>query len=365
MEPLVCVDDYEKYAFSFLPRKNLDFYRSGAGAEITLHDNKKAFQRYRIRPRILRDVSRRDLSTTVLGQKISMPIGIAPTSLQKMAHPDGEIASAKAAEQLGTIFILSTASNSTIEEVSEAAPNCVKWFQLYVFKDRNVTRNLIERAERAGFEALVLTVDLPVIGIRLADKRNKFMLPENIEYANFKEIAHELKNKNSKVDLPAYLNSLSDASLQWQDIEWLKKITKLPIILKGIMTPEDALLAVKVNVDGILVSNHGGRQLDGTCATIDVLREIAEAVESKTEIYLDGGVRDGTDVFKALALGAKMVFVGRPVLWGLAYDGEKGVKDVMEILKREFDTTLALSGCSTINDIRSNMVVHESQLSKI
>ncbi|XP_045472727.1 hydroxyacid oxidase 1-like [Harmonia axyridis] len=362
MDTLVCIDDYEKYAQSFLPKKSFDFYKSGAGRETTLKDNQLAFSRYKLRPRILRDVSQRDMSTTILGEQISMPIGIAPTSLQKMAHPDGELASAKAAEALGTIFILSTASNSTIEEVAEAAPECAKWFQLYVFNDRNLTKNLIQRAEKAGFKALVVTVDLPVMGIRLADKRNKFTLPQNLEYANFREISQILKNKNSKVDLAAFINGLSDASLQWEDINWLRSITKLPIILKGIMTVEDAVLAAKANVDGIIVSNHGARQLDGTLATIDVLQEITEAVGQKIEVYLDSGIRDGTDVFKALALGAKMVFVGRPILWGLAAGGENGVKNVLGILRREFDTAIALCGCCSISDINSNMIVHCSKL---
>ncbi|KAL3282801.1 hypothetical protein HHI36_005966 [Cryptolaemus montrouzieri] len=355
---LVCIDDYEKYALSVLPRDALDFYRSGAGSQQTLADNRQSFLRYKIRPRFLRDVSNRNSSTTILGKKISMPIGISPTALQKMAHADGEVATARAAEAMGTIFILSTASSTSIEEVAKAAPNCIKWFQLYVFKDRNVTRSLVERAEKAGYEALVLTVDLPVLGIRHADVRNKFTLPQHLTYANFDSLTQQLKNSTNKVCLKDYINAIYDSSLQWNDIKWLKTITTLPIILKGVLTAEDALLAAEVQVDGIIVSNHGGRQLDDTFATIDVLEEIVQAVGNKMEIYMDGGIRDGVDVFKALALGAKMVFIGRPALWGLAHSGEDGVNNVLNILRNEFDTTLALSGCRGLGDIRREMVVH-------
>ncbi|KAL3282799.1 hypothetical protein HHI36_005965 [Cryptolaemus montrouzieri] len=361
-----CLDDFEKHALSVLPKNALDYYTSGAGAQTTLEDNKRAFSRYKIRPRFLRDVSKRDLSTTVLGEKISMPIGISPTAMQRMAHPEGELANARAAEAMGTIYTLSTIATSSIEEVAQAAPKCVKWFQLYIFRDRSVTIDLVQRAEKAGFKALVLTVDAPVFGIRLADVRNRFTMPPHLALKNFTSLSMtKFDDKIEGSRLTGYVASLFDDTLNWEDIKWLKTITTLPILLKGILTAEDAVLAVNHQVDGIVVSNHGGRQLDSTFASIDVLEEIVNAVGNKTEVYLDGGIRDGTDVFKALVLGAKMVFIGRPALWGLAYNGEEGVKKILRIIRHEFDTTLALCGCCNVGEIKREMVVHESHHSKL
>ncbi|XP_019872931.1 2-Hydroxyacid oxidase 1 [Aethina tumida] len=367
MNNLVCVQDYENQACSILPKNALDYYRSGAGQQETLLDNRRAFTRYKIRPRCLRDVSKRDISTTVLGEKVSMPIGIAPTAMQRMAHPDGECANVRAAEASGTVFTLSTISTSSIEEVAQAAPNALKWFQLYIYKDREVTRGLVERAEKAGFKALVLTVDAPMFGVRLADIRNKFTLPPHLKMANF------VGNKSTKINeasgggsgINEYVNSLFDPSLQWKDIAWLKSITKLPIVIKGVLRRCDAIQGVKAGVSGIWVSNHGARQIDGTVASIDALPEIVKAVGDKVEVYFDGGIRDGSDVFKAVALGARMVFFGRPALWGLACGGQQGVENVLNILKKEFDQVLGISGCTSIEDIDASMVVHETYYSKL
>ncbi|KAJ8920886.1 hypothetical protein NQ315_015679 [Exocentrus adspersus] len=364
---LVCIKDFEEYAHQVLPRSALDYYRSGAGQEKTLRQNNKAFSRYKIRPRCLRNVSHRDLSTTVLGEKVSMPIGIAPTAMQRMAHPEGECANARAAQALGTVFTLSTIATSSIEEVARCAPHGIKWFQLYIYKDRQVTEGLVRRAERAGFKALALTVDAPMFGLRLADIKNKFTLPPHLKLANFEGTKSTDINKNNEKGsgLNAYVNSLFDASVTWQDIKWLKSLTSLPIVLKGILTAQDALLGVEAGAAGIWVSNHGARQVDGTPASIEALQEIVKAVGDKVEVYLDGGVRDGTDVFKALAMGARMVFMGRPALWGLTYDGEEGVKKVLNIIKTEFDYTLAISGCANVGDIKPSMVVHESYYSRL
>lgn len=296
-----------------------------------------------------------------------MPVGIAPTAMQRMAHPEGECANARAAQAMGTIFTLSTIATSSIEEVAEAAPNALKWFQLYIYKDREVTKDLVKRAEKAGFKALVLTVDAPMFGLRLADIKNKFSLPPHLRLANFEGTkSTDINKKNAKGSgLNAYVNSLFDATLEWKDVEWLQTITSLPIILKGILTAEDALLGVEAGAAGILVSNHGARQVDGTPASIEVLPEIVQAVGHKVEVYMDGGVTDGTDVFKALAIGARMVFMGRPALWGLAHSGEEGVKKVLSIIRNEFDHALAISGCATLSDIKPSMVVHESYYSKL
>lgn len=366
MSNFVCVEDYEKYALNNLPPFVRDYYRSGAGEEYSLRWNREAFKRYRIRPRFLRDVSNRDISTTVLGEKVSMPLGVAPTAMQRMTHPDGECANVRAAEAAETIFILSTISTSSIEEVAEAAPRCIKWFQLYVYSDRNVTLKLVRRAEKAGFKALVLTVDAPMFGDRRADLRNKFSLPAHLRLANFDGV---LSNKINKAKtgsgLNEYVNELFDQTLSWKDVTWLKSITKLPIVIKGILTAEDAILSVNYGASAILVSNHGARQVDGIPATIEVLPEIVNAVKDKVEIYMDGGITQGTDAFKALGLGARMVFIGRPLLWGLCHDGEKGALKILEILKKEIDTTFALTGCTTVKDVTRDMVVNESRYSHL
>ncbi|XP_043255327.1 peroxisomal (S)-2-hydroxy-acid oxidase GLO5 [Colletes gigas] len=366
MAQFVCIEDYQKHALNHLTPSVRDYYNSGAGEEYSLRLNTEAFKKYRIRPRFLRDVSKRDLSTTILGEKISMPLGVAPSAMQRMAHPDGECGNARAAEAAGTIYTLSTISTSSIEEVAEAAPKGIKWFQLYIYVDRNVTLNLIKRAERAGFKALVVTIDAPLFGDRRADVRNKFTLPNHLRLGNFVgEMSNRVNTTESGSGLNEYVASLFDASLSWEDIKWVKSNTKLPIVLKGILTPEDALLAIESGVQAIIVSNHGARQVDSIPASIEALPEIVKAVNDKVEVYMDGGVRQGIDVFKALALGAKMVFVGRPMLWGLAYSGTEGAKHILELFRKEIDLTFALTGCRLVKDVNRDMVKHESYYSHL
>lgn len=360
MDKIACLKDIEKIAHEKLPINALDYYRSGAGHMKTVADNDRSYNKYVILPRMLIDVSRRDLSTTVLGRKVSMPIGIAPTAMQRMAHPDGECASVKAAQDAGVIFILSTLSTSSVEEVGQAGPKAIKWFQLYIYKDRKVTRQLIKRAENAGFSALVLTVDAPFFGRRLADLRNKFELPSHLRMANFQGLG-DLETKAGSSEggsgINNYVASLFDPSLTWSDIDWLKSITRLPIILKGILHPDDAIRGIKAGASGIIVSNHGARQIDGVPATIDALGPIKEAVGDDIELYLDGGINEGTDVLKALALGAKCVFLGRPTLWGLALNGKAGVDKTLQLMRDEFDTAMALSGCKDIRSINKNLIL--------
>ncbi|XP_033227821.1 hydroxyacid oxidase 1-like isoform X3 [Belonocnema kinseyi] len=357
MPQFVCVKDFEKHALKVLTPNVSDFYKSGADDENTLKWNKEVFRKLRILPRMLRDVTKVDITTTILGEKISMPLGIAPTSLHKMAHPDGEVATAKAAEAAGTIYTLSTGSTCSIEEVAKAAPNGIKWFQCYISNDRKLALHLVHRAEKAGFKALVLTADSPRLGNRRNELRNDFKLPSHLKYAN-------LEGYKSRKD-DKYIAQFFDPSTTWDDIPWLKSQTSLPIVVKGILTAEDALIAVKYGADAIQISNHGGRQIDGVPAPIEVLPEIVKAVGDKVEIYIDGGISQGTDVFKALALGAKMVFFGRPVLWALACGGEKGVKDLLELMRREISLTFALSGCSSLKKVTRNMVRHESKFSHL
>ncbi|XP_076659754.1 hydroxyacid oxidase [Halictus rubicundus] len=366
MSQFVCVEDYEKHAIKHLPPAARDYYNSGAGEQFSLRLNIEAFRKYRIRPRFLRDVSKRDLSTTILGEKISMPVGVAPSAMQRMAHPDGELANARAAEAAGTIYTLSTIATSSVEEVAEAAPKGIKWFQLYIYRDRDVTRNLVKRAERAGFKALVLTIDAPIFGDRRADIRNKFSLPSHLRMANFEGVlSHGVNETKAGSSLNEYVMNLFDASLSWEDIKWLKSITSLPIVLKGILTPEDALLAIESGAKAIIVSNHGARQVDSIPASIEALPEIVKAVHGKVEVYMDGGVRQGIDVFKALALGAKMVFCGRPILWGLSHSGEQGARNVLEIFRKEIDVAFALTGCRSVKEVTRDMVKHQSYYSHL
>lgn len=272
---------------------------------------------------------------------------------------------ARAAAKSKVIMILSSLSTCSIEEVARAAPDEPKWFQLYVYKDREVTRRLVERAEKAGYGAIVVTVDTPKLGRREADIHNKFELPQHLTFANFVEGTSEDRRRTKKVDgsgLAAYIASLFDPSLSWKDITWLKSVTKLPILLKGILNGKDAELATRCGVAGIIVSNHGARQLDGSPATIDCLESVIEGVHGKIPVLLDSGIRRGTDIIKSLALGAQAVCVGRPILWGLAVAGEEGVRRVIELYRSEFELNLGLLGCPSVADIRREMVVKVDSL---
>lgn len=348
--------EYEKHACEKLHKTAFDYYSSGAHDEITLRDNREAYNRIKINYKVLVDVSKRDSSTEVLGQKISFPLIIAPTAFHKMAHEEGECAVAKAAVKADTIMCLSTLSNTKVEDVSKDC-NSNFWFQLYVFRDKSVTEKLVRRVEKAGAKAIVVTVDAPLLGTREKDVKNKFQLPQGLSVINLMPDNKEaLPDNKPDSGLSLYFNDMLDQSLNWKDIEWLASITKLPIILKGIVRPDDALRAIDYGAKGIVVSNHGGRQLDTSPATIEVLPSIAEAIDNRIEVLVDGGVRRGTDIIKAVALGAKAVLVGRPVLWGLACNGSEGVSSVLELLRKEFDLAMALSGCPTVKDIQRDLV---------
>jgi len=362
------VAEYEKYAKDNLPKNAHDYYASGSNDMITLRENRDAFSRLRLIPRILVDVSSIDMQTTVLGEKVSSPICIAPTAMQQMAHPDGEKATSRAAHRHATLMTLSSWSTIALEDVAGAAPGGYRWFQLYVYKDRAVTLDLIKRAEKAGYKALAVTVDTPILGRREADIRNKFSLPAHLTMGNFAKAggAHASGTKSagsSGSGLASYVASLIDRTLTWDDIAWLRTVTNMKIVVKGVLGVDDALASVKAGVDGIWVSNHGARQLDTTPATIEVLSDIVRAVAGRCEVYLDGGVTRGTDVFKAIALGARAVFIGRPSLWGLAHSGEEGVYNVLKLLKDEFHLAMALSGCTTTAEIKPSMVRTAFQMS--
>jgi 4-hydroxymandelate oxidase len=358
MEP-VNVFDLEAIARERLSRDALDYYAGGAHDEVTLRANRAAYDRLSLAYRVLVDVSRRELATTVLGQPVSMPILVAPTAFHRLATPDGERATARAAGAAGTVMILSTLSTTPIEEVVAAASGPI-WFQLYVYRDRKATEGLVRRAEAAGCRALVLTVDAPLLGRRERDVRNRFRLPPGLAVANLLPEGYgELPPAAADSGLAAYVSSFLDPALTWRDVAWLQSITRLPVLVKGIVRADDALRAAEAGAAGIVVSNHGGRQLDTSPATIEVLPEIADAQSShghQIELLMDGGVRRGTDVVKALALGARAVLVGRPILWGLAADGDAGAGLALRMLRDELDLAMALAGAPTVADITRDLV---------
>lgn len=350
------ISDFERAAREVMPRMAYDYYAGGALDEITLARNCDAFDELSLRYRVLRDVSVRDVTTTVLGSEIAMPVLVAPTAFHQLAHPEGEVATAAAAGAAGTIMILSTLSNCPIEEVVSATTGPV-WFQLYVYKDRGVTRDLVARAEHAGCRALVLTVDAPFLGSRERDIRNRFELPGHLAASNLAGDPELLPVENNASELASYVGEMFDPSLTWEVVEWLTGITSMPILVKGVVHPEDARLAASHGAAGVVVSNHGGRQLDTAPATIEVLPEIADAVGDSLEVLIDGGIRRGSDVLKAVALGATAVAVGRPVLWGLAVDGRNGVEQVLSVLRSELDVALGLCGFNCLSDLSADVVM--------
>ena len=354
VEP-VNLADYEALARQRVEPGAWGYLSGGADDEVTLRDNVAAFQRLKLLPRVLVDVSRVDAATTVLGQRVALPVLLAPTAFQTLVHADGELATARAAAAAGTIAVVSTMSGYRLEDVAAASPG-PKWFQLYCYRERAVTRRFVERAEAAGYSAICMTVDLPRVGNREQDLRNRFFLPPTVRPRNFEELVGvDMESRGNEVFFQ-YIQRLIDPSLTWKAVDWLRSITRLPLLLKGILAAADARRAVEHGVAGIVVSNHGGRQLDGVPATIEVLPEVVQAVEGRAQVLVDGGVRRGTDVLKALALGAKAVLIGRPYVWGLAVDGEAGARRVLEILKTEFQLALALAGCPSAEEVSRDLV---------
>jgi len=345
--------EWESRACAGMERGAYDYFAGGACDERTLDANRAAYDRMLLKPRVLVDVSHLDPATTVLGTPLSFPVMLAPTAFQKLAHPDGERATARAAAAAGTIMVVSTVASTTLEDVA-AASSGPKWFQLYVYKDRGLARALVERAESAGYRALVLTVDTPYLGRRERDVRNAFRLPDGIRQANFEADHPLLAGETPDADpasFSSYANTSLDPSLTWDTINWLRSSTRMPVLVKGLLAPEDALLAVRNGVQGIIVSNHGGRQLDGALPSVMALPEVIEVVAGAVPVLVDGGVRRGTDVLKALALGAHAVLIGRPFLWGLAVAGEGGVRAVLGQLREELELAMALCGRPTIAEI--------------
>jgi 4-hydroxymandelate oxidase len=349
-DQLINVADYARAAKAKLPRDVCDYYCGGALDEITLRENTAGWERLKLYYRVLAGVGDRQLNTTVLGQPISMPIVVAPTAFHRLACDAGEIAAARAAKNCGTLFILSSLSNTAMESVfAEAASP--RWFQLYIYKDRAITRDLVQRAEAAQAEAIVLTVDAPGLGTRERDARNNFRLPDGLAVENLAPLGKGAMPKVRGSGLAAYVRDNFKSDLGFDDLDWLCGITRLPVVVKGVCRGDDARRVGEHGAKAIVVSNHGGRQLDTAPATSEVLPHIVEAAGDRCEIYVDGGVWRGSDVLKAIALGARAVLVGRPVLWGLAAGGEEGATRVLEILRRELDEALLLCGCTTLAEV--------------
>jgi isopentenyl diphosphate isomerase/L-lactate dehydrogenase-like FMN-dependent dehydrogenase len=339
------LSDWEALARKRLDDASFGYFAGGAGDERTLRDNVDAWGRWQLRPRVLVDVGAASAATVVLGEELPSPIVVAPTAFQRLAHPDGELAMARGAAAAGTVMCLSTLATATPEEVAEAAPGGRRWHQVYVFRRREATWELVERALAAGCTALVLTVDLPVLGRRERDLRTGFAIPESVLVPSMAPHGDAAWSGMVPADIEV------DPTLSWRDLEDLCSRFGVPVLVKGVLGPEDAELALEHGAAGVVVSNHGGRQLDGVPATADVLEEVADAVAERGALLVDGGIRRGTDVLRALALGADAVLVGRAALWGLAVDGEAGVARVLAMLSDDVAAGLALLGCTRPSDV--------------
>ena len=377
VDALHSVDDVRRYAQKRLPKMIYDFIYGGSNDEITLAANRNDFSKITFCPRMLTDVTHREMGTKVAGVDLDFPVMVSPAGLLRVAHTEGELAIARATGKTGVVFVVSTAASWSMEEIAEAATGPL-WFQLYLWRDRNIMKSLVERAGEAGYQALMVTVDLQVVGKRERDLRNGLSIPPKISLSNALDSARRPRwlmdtIKNPPVALRNFIGvaegddtishseffnqHLINSSANWEDLKWVKELWNGPLLVKGIVTPDDALKAVDLGVDGIVVSNHGGRQLDGLPSALRSMVDIVQAVEGRVDIILDGGIRRGADVVKAMALGAKAVMTGRSWIWGLAAGGQRGVARVHEIFSQEIDQTLALLGRTRLSEIDASAVV--------
>jgi 4-hydroxymandelate oxidase len=348
--------EFEAAARAVLPPMIFDYIAGGSGDQITLHANCEAFSQWRLLPYVLRGLSEVSLATTVLGQGVSLPVLVAPSGMHRLSHVDGEVATARAAKKAGSIYVMSTPATLAMEEVAPEAGTW--WFQLYTYTDRGITRDLIARAAAAGASALVVTVDVPVLGRREADERNRFELPAGLTLANLQAPEHkQLAATENGSGLNSYIGARWHIALSWSDIEWISSLTSLPVVLKGILHPSDAARAFELGASGVIVSNHGGRQLDAAVASLDALPAVVDAVAGRGDVLLDGGVRRGTDVLKALALGARAVLLGRPIHWGLAIGGEAGVSHIFDLMRAELSRDLILCGLAGPGEVDRSLIV--------
>ncbi|MEM7803171.1 MAG: alpha-hydroxy acid oxidase [Chloroflexota bacterium] len=342
--------DYKAAAAEKMDPPAYAYYAGGVAENIARDGNRQAFDQLRLRPKMLRNVSQISTECEIMGIKTEAPIMIAPAAMHKLAHPDGEMGTARAAQRAGIIQVLSTMSTVSVEDVARVGHNL--WFQLYVFRDRAISEQIVARAEASGAQALVVTLDVPTPGLRENLIRAGFTSTSQYDFPNF---ASETSSKDGRV--MHHAANTFDPSLSWKDIEWLASLTRLPIWVKGILRGDDAIMALDHGVKGIMVSNHGGRQLDTAIAPIDALPEVAAAVDGRCELIIDGGIRRGTDIIKAIALGAKAVMIGRPPLWGLAVDGEEGAYNVLKLLIDELENGMMQCGCPRLSDIGRDLVV--------
>ncbi|HXN98084.1 MAG TPA: alpha-hydroxy acid oxidase [Candidatus Acidoferrales bacterium] len=348
----ICVADFELLAKAKMPAMAWEYVTAGAGDEITVRWNQEAFQRIRLKPRVLVDVSKLDTRVTLFGEEHAFPILLAPTAAQKLMHADGELATARGAGATGTAMVLSCFAGTSLEDVAAVAKSPL-WFQLYVQPDHGFTRALVQRAEAAGYRALCLTVDTPITGARNRETRAAVKQPP---MPNLKGFAGADGGDRLHTGSLEVFSSVLDAALSWKDVEWLRSVSKIPLVLKGVMNPDDADCAAKSGVAGIIVSNHGGRNLDTLPPTIEALPQVVDKVAGRMPVFVDGGIRRGTDVLKALALGANAVLIGRPYLYGLGAAGEAGVTQVIRILQREFQMAMALTGRTNVASIDRSVI---------
>lgn len=341
--PAVCLSDFEELARGRISSMAYEYIAGGAADEITLRANRDRFDGLGLKQRVLVDVSHIDPSVKLLSERLAFPCLLAPTAYHRLVHPEGELATVRGAGEAGATMVVSSLATTPLEEIASAAKSPL-WFQLYVQPDRAVTRDLVQRAESAGCRALCVTVDTPVVGTRNREARAGFQLPSGVRPANLRGLVMGHEGHRPRED--EIYSNLLDASLTWKDIEWLRSLTNLPVLLKGITAPEDAAIALKEGVAGLIVSNHGARNLDTAPATIDALPRVIEEVQGRIPVLMDGGVRRGTDVLKAVALGASAVLIGRPYLYALGVNGAHGVRDVLRILRIEFEMAMALTGCT-------------------
>ena len=356
-QPLVNLPEYEEAAQKRLSKMAFDYVAEGAGDEVTLRRNRECLSAIRLKPTVLVDVSRLETQVDLFGQKMDFPILLAPVAFHKLMNPEGEIATAHGAAAASTTLVVSTVATTSIEDIAKSSQGSL-WFQLYVQRDRGFTRELVQRAEAAGCRALCITVDSPVPGTRNREVRDEFQLPPGMILENLKNMksAATRQTNGPGADQQKVFSLLMDPKLTWEGIDSIRAYSKVPVLLKGILNPDDALRAVEHHVDGIIVSNHGGRQLDTVPATIEALPRVAEAVAGRVPVLMDGGIRRGTDVIKALALGARAVLIGRPYLWALAVNGSAGVEQVIRILRSEFLTSMALCGTPKLDSITRNVI---------
>jgi len=348
------LEDFELAARAVLPQGIYDYIAGGSEDEAALRGNREAFARYRFRFKILASTDQIELSSELLGQRFRMPVHLAPTAIQRMAHPDGELAAYRAASDAGIAYSLSTLSSAAIEEVAAAASG-PRWFQLYMHTERAVSATFVERAVDAGYSAILLTVDLPKTGRRERDIRNAFSLPQGLRYANL-DARRRADAAEGPDPFAQNVNANTHPSLGWADLEWLVAKTSLPVIVKGVVRGDDARHAVEAGARGLIVSNHGGRQLDYAIASLDALPEVVEAVRSQVPVLMDGGVRRGTDVLKALCLGARGVLIGRPFLYALAVGGADAVTRMLEMLRQEMEVSMSLLGARRLSELSRDLV---------